>query len=749
MTARRALAALAASVLLLSLGACGSSRRPSEGVRTEPDHTSTSEPASRNPVLRVGIEEAAGGAVIVSARGGLALSALPRGNRVGANLKLDQISFFIADAGSGRSDVYRVQVASFRDKANADSLAGKIRRETGLEVAVSYSGQTRTYRVQAGKAGSREEAAEVERELRSAGYKETWVLRTSEGVGRAGTIAAVDPHGKRIAVAPAFRCSPVKRGETLSVGGTAYRGSLELMVGKDAAVLPVNIVDIEQYLRGVVPVEMSPTAFPQLEALKAQAVAARTYAYSNRGQYAADGYDICETARCQVYKGADAERELTDRAVAETAGEVATYDGEPINALFTSTCGGHTENVENIFPGDAEPYLRGVPCEPEAELFSRLDSGSVPQVTFGSDGLPLDFELAALRVAGVLPRGFRADPAQAVPGAQWRRWLAAAATRMGHGNAAAPNVDDTPTLAGAISATAEAVGWNERIDRHVSDGDLQLLSGFDGIGEVDGNDRNAILYFLRLGLVFPEPDGSLPFGEPLRQTAALRLLHRLLLLEALGGKADGRLVRAGGGEVTLSLGEKTETYRLLDGAALLKSFQEYTVPVRSLQMTPGDRVLLILDSSGGAGALVHFPSLEGIASDRSSRYFQWDVSYSPGELREKIRRYADVGEITDLRPLRLGVSERVVELEVVGTEGTSVLKGLRIRWALGLRENLFIIEKRYDEAGKIAAWRFIGKGWGHGVGLCQVGASGMAIAGAGYREILRHYYRGVDIRKLY
>ena len=146
---------------------------------------------------------------------------------------------------------------------------------------------------------------------------------------------------------------------------------------------------------------------------------------------------------------------------------------------------------------------------------------------------------------------------------------------------------------------------------------------------------------------------------------------------------------------------------------------------------------------------MHFPSLEGIASDRTSRYFQWDVSYSPDELREKIRRYADVGEITELRPLRLGVSERVVELEVVGTEGTSVLKGLRIRWALGLRENLFIIEKRYDESGKIAAWRFIGKGWGHGVGLCQVGASGMAIAGSTYRQILEHYYSGIQLRKLY
>jgi stage II sporulation protein D len=125
------------------------------------------------------------------------------------------------------------------------------------------------------------------------------------------------------------------------------------------------------------------------------------------------------------------------------------------------------------------------------------------------------------------------------------------------------------------------------------------------------------------------------------------------------------------------------------------------------------------------------------------------VRYTPAELRERVARYADVGMITDLRPLRYGVSERIVELEVVGTTGSTVLKGLQIRWALGLRENLFVIEKRYGEMGQIESWRFIGKGWGHGVGLCQVGASGMAIAGKDYRQILLHYYTGVEISKLY
>jgi len=224
------------------------------------------------------------------------------------------------------------------------------------------------------------------------------------------------------------------------------------------------------------------------------------------------------------------------------------------------------------------------------------------------------------------------------------------------------------------------------------------------------------------------------------------MLYRLLLQEGTHSVVKGKLVRADSKSVTLQEGVGVKEYELEVGTKLFKSFQGYTVPVRSLQMAPGDRITLRGEK---AGVLVHSPSLEGIASDRSSRYFHWDVSYTPRELQEKISRYADVGRIEELRPLRHGVSERVVELEVIGSGGSAVLKGLQIRWALGLRENLFVIEKRYDELGRIKAWRFIGKGWGHGVGLCQVGASGMAISGADYREILRHYYSGIEIKKAY
>ena len=112
----------------------------------------------------------------------------------------------------------------------------------------------------------------------------------------------------------------------------------------------------------MVPNELSPSTFGELEALKAQAVAARTYIVANLGQSREEGYDICDTDACQVYLGAGTEDPLATQAVVETRGMVATYEGQPIKALYSSTCGGRTENSENIFE-ERLPYLRSVVCE--------------------------------------------------------------------------------------------------------------------------------------------------------------------------------------------------------------------------------------------------------------------------------------------------------------------------------------------------------------------------------------------------
>ena len=148
----------------------------------------------------------------------------------------------------------------------------------------------------------------------------------------------------------------------LQIDTRAYRGALEIFGNTRRTLTGVNELPLEEYLRGVVPNELNPMTFGQLEALKAQAVAARTYIYRNLGQYKKEGYDICATDACQVYFGALTEDPLATQAIIETRGTIATYQGKPINALYSSTCGGRTEDAEHIF-NEKVPYLVSTTCE--------------------------------------------------------------------------------------------------------------------------------------------------------------------------------------------------------------------------------------------------------------------------------------------------------------------------------------------------------------------------------------------------
>ncbi len=140
--------------------------------------------------------------------------------------------------------------------------------------------------------------------------------------------------------------------------GYTYRGYLEFMKTPTAAGLTVvNVVPMEQYLYGVVGKEMSPSW--SLEALKAQAVAARTYAVFHKNYFKSRGYDMSDDTRNQVYGGVNAESVSIKQAVDGTSGEILTYRGKPIEAIFCASAGGWTEHSENVW-GSPVGYLRGV-----------------------------------------------------------------------------------------------------------------------------------------------------------------------------------------------------------------------------------------------------------------------------------------------------------------------------------------------------------------------------------------------------
>lgn len=162
--------------------------------------------------------------------------------------------------------------------------------------------------------------------------------------------AASSRNPPRVAVASTAR---------VLVAGAQYRGAAEVMRNGRGTLAGINELPMEEYLYGVVPRELGPVQYPEAEAQKAQAVAARTYAHANLGKRWSEGFDLGATVSDQVYGGVAAEHSVSTAAVNATAGIVATYGGALVNALFYATSGGRTSHSEDVFSA-AEPYLRSV-----------------------------------------------------------------------------------------------------------------------------------------------------------------------------------------------------------------------------------------------------------------------------------------------------------------------------------------------------------------------------------------------------
>lgn len=183
--------------------------------------------------------------------------------------------------------------------------------------------------------------------------------------------------------------------DLVALNGKLYRGCLWIRPTADApaagtkqpepSVSVINILDLEDYLLSVLPSEM-PATWPA-EALKAQAVAARSYAVANLGKHAKDGFDVKATIEDQVYSGVSAERDSTNRAVAETEGVVIKFGGKVITAFFHSAGGGFTELSENVW-GRNLPYLKSVPDYDDASphfAWTRQFTPDSLEKAFGQD----------------------------------------------------------------------------------------------------------------------------------------------------------------------------------------------------------------------------------------------------------------------------------------------------------------------------------------------------------------------------
>jgi stage II sporulation protein D len=271
------------------------------------------------------------------------------------------------------------QGASYRD------ILAHYYSGTGLG---DVSGQNRVVRVLVQSAGRRIAFSGA---TRAAGLRRLRPERTYGARARRGAVELLSPTGRRLGTiaAPLRVTGP---GPVALRDKGAYRGALEIRpAGRGVDV--INAVGLDDYVQGVVPVE-SPSSWP-IEALKAQAVAARTYAITTSKGGA--GFDQYADTRSQVYGGASVERPSTNEAVAQTRGQVVTYEGRPVVTYFFSTSGGRTEDVENTSLGSQPlPWLKSV--EDPYDTVS-------PRHRWGP--LRLTFKQAGKRLKGLVSGAFR------------------------------------------------------------------------------------------------------------------------------------------------------------------------------------------------------------------------------------------------------------------------------------------------------------------------------------------------------
>jgi stage II sporulation protein D len=485
-----------------------------------------------------------------------------------------------------------------------------------------------------------------------------------------GGVVVVIPDGARARIEPT--------GTPLEIEARAYRGALEVFGNARNTLTVVNELPLEEYLLGVVPNELNPATFDQIEALKTQAVAARTYIQRNMGQYKKEGFDICATDACQVYFGTLTEHPLATRAVSETRGVVATYDGMPINALYSSTCGGRTENAENIF-GEKVPYLVSTACaykHPQPMPFRTTRS-----IADWKDGV-----LAVARVSN----------------------FSEAARFMGLADRGEPPSMDPPALASFIRQTFFPM----------------VLTSSD--------------------LSFVNEQGILPAGG---SPARAELLFRLIDKKSAFEWQQGVLVSWNGQTMRLLVGGQPKELSLSPDVLVYQRVGDERLAQREGSWIGGE--LVDFRAEGNTiPMLVYRINFANPAADRYSRLALWQVHKTKTELDAAFKPLA-IGEFSDLRIVERGPSERPVNTEIIGTSGRRTVPALRLRTLLGLRDSLFSYDIERNTAGGVLGATFFGRGWGHGVGMCQVGAYGMALDGATYEEILKKYYTGIELKKLY
>jgi stage II sporulation protein D len=270
---------------------------------------------------------------------------------------------------------------------------------------------------------------------------------------------------------------------------------------------------------------------------------------------------------------------------------------------------------------------------------------------------------------------------------------------------------------------------------------------FPQTAEPDSTPNLAAAFLIKFGFLPTQNIDRIDMNAAMPREELYGILGSWLRKHEALREVTGKILSLDGRTITLKADGKGTPYTLPEGIPVFRRIGDRVQEYKVAPVMLGDRAFIQLDARKRPVAITILGNFDGASFDRTSSFADWTRSYRADELVASINKRNPIKQLMGIRPLVVDPSNRIAEMEVTAEGGrTFVLKGLPVRWSLNIPDNLFVYEVTKDADG-MDRYTFYGKGWGHGIGFCQVGAYGMAFRGWTAEQILKHYYAGVEVAR--
>lgn len=632
---------------------------------------------------------------------------------------------------------FRIQVGEPIDAEKADVIIDNLNNlNLKCDLEKIFVPDGKSWRILIGKYKNHDDAVKILQKLNSIGYKQLWIVSEAD-INQNNNDLLTDQQTFYVVNDTYERLPLPKTGVRLTsindaikvLGKGIYRDSIIITSNNSKCLSIINEIDLEKYLCGVVPMEMSSTVFPEIEALKAQSVAARTYAIVNIGKRNKDGFDLFDTTIDQVYGGRGKEQDLTNKAVLETSGIIATYQNKPIQALFMANAGSATINNSFVF-GDGYPYLKSVSNYIKSPKTILLTSNNNLK-----NGDWLNWDLLHLIGNGLLPISYL-EQVKIYSEIEISDILPII-------NSIKDRLNITFQSCNIKSNhiylwIAQELGFKNITDGIEQPQDALYLLG-DAIADKYKDNLLLVSLLTRRGIVStsdwennnPKAFQVFKFISKLwRELEDTEFLEGVWLLNNQIRMKDGSLLKINSNKFDMLFEEGPDASLRL---------------VHNSKIHIGDRVKFLIKDNAPS-ILVRKLHHNGTAINRYSTLSHWKTELKEVEIKGILYNKAGIKSLADMQ-LTHNENGRVISLNITDELGKNyIFTGMKIRNLLGLNDNVF----RFIQTGKKPnrRWIIYGRGWGHGVGMDQTGAYGMALEGFNFKEILEYYYTGIELKKI-